>query len=107
MYVQPSRPAIPQRATPAGRATGTAAAAEQPAADGAASEERLANAIADALAKNPPTAGDVALEERREAFDFMLRVRAEAERETNALRELAVEQAKHEDEFMRKWIAMI
>jgi hypothetical protein len=53
------------------------------------------------------TPEDEALERQREAFDFVIRARAESERETNALRDLAMEQMKHDDEILKKWIAMI
>jgi hypothetical protein len=48
-----------------------------------------------------------ALDERRMAFDQMLRERTEIEREGNSLRDLAVEQAKRDDEYLKKCISMI
>lgn len=49
---------------------------------------------------------DLALEAQREAFDQQTRMRAELERESNALRDLAMQQVKDDDELLKKWIAM-
>ncbi len=53
------------------------------------------------------TPEDEALERQREAFDFVMRAKAESERETNALRDMAMEQMKHDDELLKKWIELI
>ncbi len=53
------------------------------------------------------TPDDEALERQRAAFDFIAQARAEFERETNALRDLAMEQIKHDDELLKKWIELI
>ncbi|GAC1538882.1 MAG: hypothetical protein NVS2B17_13420 [Candidatus Velthaea sp.] len=54
-----------------------------------------------------PTADDAALDAERQAFEFALKVQAEREREMNALRDLAMEQVKRDDEVLKKWIALI
>ena len=60
-----------------------------------------------ALVARATTPEDEALERQREEFDLITRVRAEADREVNALRDMAMEQMKHEDELLKKWIALI
>jgi hypothetical protein len=52
-------------------------------------------------------ADDDAVERRAEAFDQVTRMRAEIERELNALRDMAVDQRKKDDENLKKWIEMI
>ncbi|MBV8333804.1 MAG: hypothetical protein JO192_13780 [Candidatus Eremiobacteraeota bacterium] len=54
-----------------------------------------------------PTPEETALLEREQAFDLNLRLRAEAERESNALRELYQEQMKRDDEYLRRCIELI
>ena len=54
-----------------------------------------------------PTPEETALLEREQAFDMQVRMRAEAERESNALRELFLDQMKRDDEFVRKCIELI
>lgn len=58
-------------------------------------------------AEAQPTAQEAALARREQAFDAATRVRAEAEREANALRDLYLQQRKRDDEFMQKIIALI
>ena len=60
-----------------------------------------------ALIARATTPEDEALERQREEFDLVTRIRAEADREVNALRDMAMEQMKHEDELLKKWIALI
>jgi hypothetical protein len=60
-----------------------------------------------ALVARATTPQDAALEAQREEFDFVTRVRAETERELNALRDMAMEQMKNDDELLKKWIALI
>lgn len=60
-----------------------------------------------ALVARAKTPEDEALERQRQEFDFIARVQAEAERETDVLRDLAMEQMKHDDELLKKWIALI
>jgi hypothetical protein len=60
-----------------------------------------------ALVARASTPEDEALEKQREEFDLVTRVRAELERETNALRDMAMEQMKNDDEILKKWIALI
>ena len=54
-----------------------------------------------------PTPDETALLEREQAFDTHVRLRAEAERESNALRNLWLQQMKQDDEFLRRCIELI
>ena len=54
-----------------------------------------------------PDAADADLAARQQAFDQMLRERAELEREANAISQLSVLQAKRDDELMRAWMKLI
>ena len=69
--------------------------------------ETALNARIAALVARVSSPEDEALERQREEFDFISRVRAESERETNALRDMAMEQMKHDDELLKKWIELI
>jgi hypothetical protein len=60
-----------------------------------------------ALVARSSTPGDEALDRQREAFDVITREGVELEREANALRELAIDQMKHDDEILKKWIELI
>ena len=102
MIVQPPRPASAARATAAPRATGTGGGDADNAGALALLDARIT-----ALTARTPTPDDEALEQQREQFDFITRVQAELERETNALRELAMEQMKQDDEMLKKWIELI
>jgi len=104
------------RALPAGRAAtpsrGSALAEPAVFSDGAIRTDDDAIAFATdaglaAAVTREPTAGDAALDAEREAFEFALKVQAEHERELNALRDLAMEQVKRDDETLKKWIALI
>jgi len=53
------------------------------------------------------TPEDEALEQQREEFDLVATAQAETEREINALRDMAMEQVKHDDELLKKWIELI
>ncbi len=87
-------------ATP--RATGTGGGDADNAGAVASLDARLT-----ALTARTPTPDDEALEQQHERFDFIARVQAELERETNALRDLAMEQIKQDDELLKKWIELI
>jgi hypothetical protein len=56
-------------------------------------------------APDPEADAQIAAEERD--FDRMLMQRSELEREANALRDLALAQAKRDDAAMREWIKLI
>lgn len=58
-------------------------------------------------AAHEPTPEERALAEQAAAFNETVRVQSEAEREMNALLALSMEQIKHDDEFLKKWIALI
>lgn len=101
---------LPVRRDPAPLATRPATARasalaepEPPAGDPQSSEEPL---LATALAK-VKTPEDQELAQQQAAFDRMIAAQAESERETNAIRDLEMAQLKREDEFMKKWIALI
>jgi hypothetical protein len=60
-----------------------------------------------ALVARANTPEDEALEHQREEFDFIARAQAESDREINALRDMAMDQMKQDDEILKKWIALI
>jgi hypothetical protein len=64
------------------------------------------HALREALAR-VSTPADAELAKQQQAFNQMLRVQAEQEREANAISDLIVAQAKKDDELMRAWIRMI
>ena len=52
-------------------------------------------------------AHEMQLDRIRKDFDMHEQQRAEYVREWNAIRDLAMEQMKHDDEILKKWIALI
>lgn len=95
MDLVPVKPQPPARAAPAQtRATSRTAAAK-------AAHPAAAHAGA------PVTADDVDLLAQQAAFDRMTMIRAELQREANALRDLAMEQIKRDDAVMGQWIKLI
>ena len=52
-------------------------------------------------------AQELAMDRIRKTFDVHEAERAELLREWNAMRDLAMEQMKHDDEILKKWIALI
>jgi hypothetical protein len=60
-----------------------------------------------APALGPPDEDAVALAAEQRAFNHMLAERAELQRESNAIQDLAVEQMKRDDQLMRAMIKMI
>ena len=68
---------------------------------------RAAPAAHAAAAAAPPTPEELALIAQQATFDQMMQARAEASREANALRDLMLEQLKHDDQAMRSWIKLI
>jgi hypothetical protein len=96
----PARPSAPPR----GGTTTTATP------DPTADDDTVSGPMTDQLLAKALLAAERAqaeLDDRRMAFDQMLRARAEIERENNSLRDLAVEQAKRDDEYLKKCISMI
>jgi len=93
-----SRHPVPRASRAAGKA--------KPAADGAA---HPAHATAHAAAHPAVPAGpeDVALLAQQAAFNRMMQLRAELQREANAMRDLAMEQVKRDDQLMNAWIKLI
>ncbi|HTW83646.1 MAG TPA: hypothetical protein VMD91_06235 [Candidatus Sulfotelmatobacter sp.] len=103
MQVVPLRSQPPARAaTPRGAAKSTATAAPH-----AAAAAHPATAHAAKPADRPVTTDDADLIERQAAFDRFMQMRAELDREANALRELAMEQIKRDDSIMNAWIKLI
>jgi hypothetical protein len=100
-----TRPASPRVAAPAGpEASGGAAP------DGPSLEQRIDAsvdaALAEALAKvSTPADGELA--KQQQAFDRLMQLRTEREREANAIRDFGLEQQKHENAFLEEFIRMI
>jgi uncharacterized protein (DUF885 family) len=63
-------------------------------------------ALAEALAK-VKTPADDALAKQQQAFDQMMQLRTEQEREANAIREFGLAQQKKENDFLTEYIRMI
>jgi hypothetical protein len=64
------------------------------------------SALAEALAK-VKTPADDEVAKQQQAFDRMMQLRAEGEREANAIREFGLAQQKKENDFMEEFIRMI
>jgi hypothetical protein len=63
-------------------------------------------ALAEALAKvSTPADGELA--KQQQAFDRLMQLRTENEREANAIREFGLAQAKKENDFLNEFIRMI
>lgn len=60
----------------------------------------------EALAK-VKTPEDDALAKQQQAFDQMMQMRTEMEREANAIREFGIAQQKKENDFLNEYIRMI
>jgi hypothetical protein len=106
------------RTQPPARATATSRAAARPAGAKSAGHTAAAHTAEHASgvhaahptaghADAPPTAQDVALLQQQAAFDQMMEIRAELQREANAMRDLAMEQIKRDDAVMNQWIKLI
>jgi hypothetical protein len=92
MEALPVRPPAPYRAPHRSPAAG---AARRPAA-----------AVAHAAA-HPTVPLDPALVAKQRDFDQIMILQAEQEREANALRDLAMQQIKRDDQTMNEWIKLI
>lgn len=90
----------------AAQATPLAAAPEDRAAGTADEMERR---IQLAVARQHATTmrDEMVLEAMHENFDSALKRQAESERQMNAIRDLATEQLKRDDENLKKWMALI
>ena len=86
------------------------AATDAPSSDGRTLEERIDAsvdaALAEALAK-VKTPADDELAKQQQAFDRMMQLRTEQEREANAIREFGMAQQKKENDFLAEFIRMI
>jgi hypothetical protein len=82
-------------------------------ADGAPDTEALSDAIAQRAALMVVKQNEINEESQlridhlRSEFDDAQAERAELLREMNVLRDMALEQQKHDDEILKKWIALI
>lgn len=90
MDAVPIRPQPPHH-RPAHRAGPTAAAAKRP-----------ARAVPE-----PASPGDLAAIAEQRGFDALASAQAEQQREMNALRDLAMQQIKRDDQTMNEWIKLI
>ena len=54
-----------------------------------------------------PPADDPALQQQRAEFDMIARYQAEMYRELNMLRDMMLEQMKHDDEYLKAMIRLI
>ena len=54
-----------------------------------------------------PDADDQALAQQQRAFDQLMLLRAEQQREANVIRDMMTEQLKRDEEVLKKWIEMI
>lgn len=70
-------------------------------------DQRLLFALEEVLARDEAAVANEALAKQQAAFDQLLAVRSEQQREYNALRDLMMAQAKQDDEALKKWIALI
>jgi hypothetical protein len=55
----------------------------------------------------PPPADDPQLQQQRAEFDMIARYQAEMYRELNVLRDMMLEQMKHDDEYLKAVIRLI
>jgi hypothetical protein len=95
-------PLAPQPGAPRGGAAVSRGASRPAPLAGPLETEAVARPAA-----HEPTPEERALAEQASAFNETVRLQSEAEREMNALLALSMEQIKHDDEFLKKWIALI
>jgi hypothetical protein len=93
------RPAPRHPARQPAAATHTATGAK---AGHATAGAKAGHAAAGAKPDHPADDDDLALIGKQHGFDDMVRIRAELERESNALRDLAMAQVKRDDQAMRE-----
>jgi len=108
MGIPPLPGTAPRATSPAARAASSSAAAS--AAAPADATAPLADPFLDpftAAAEASQTPEEMAVLRREAAFDANFRMRTELDRETNALRDMAFQQMKEDDEYTKKWIALI
>jgi hypothetical protein len=97
MIALPVRREAPLSTRPVASRAPAPAAPEAPADD---------PALAEALAK-VKTPADDAVAKQQAAFDQLMQLRTENEREANAIREFGIAQAKKEADFLSEYIRMI
>ncbi len=66
-----------------------------------------ARAPASGAGKRPATPDDLAALAQQSQFDQIAAMQAEQQREFNALRDLAMQQVKRDDQTMNAWIKLI
>jgi hypothetical protein len=96
------RDPTPLATRPATARTRASATPEPPTGESPAPDPLLGEALA-----KVSTPADQELAQQQAAFNRMIELQAENQREMNAVRDLAMEQLKREDDFMKKWIALI
>jgi hypothetical protein len=103
MDVPAIRPHPPPQPARPHRAAAHAAAGKRPAR---ATPAHAVHAAAGA-AHEPASPGDVAALAQQSAFDAVAAAQAEAQREWNVLRDLAMQQVKRDDQTVGEWIKLI
>jgi hypothetical protein len=105
-----TRPCHPERSAATRRAVEGPPESTPSPADTPSLEERIdasvESALAEALAK-VKTPADDEVAKQQQAFDRMMQLRIEQEREANAIREFGLAQQKKENDFMEEFIRMI
>jgi hypothetical protein len=104
MDALPIRPQTPHR--PVHRTPGTGAVRRPSAAKHPAAATAHA-AKAHAAAAHPAAPVDPEVLAKQREFDQIMILQAEQEREANALRDLAMQQIKRDDQTMNEWIKLI
>jgi hypothetical protein len=105
MDVPAIKPQPPPQNRPAHRAAG--AVAEKRPARASPAHAAPHAAPARAAAHEPASPGDVAALAQQSAFDAVAAAQAEAQREWNVLRDLAMQQVKRDDQTVGEWIKLI
>ncbi len=108
MEALPIRPQTPHHAP--SRRTHRASAAGPAAADAPAHAAHASAHPARAPAHSaaaPASPGDLAALAQQASFDAIASARAEQQREMNALRDLAMQQVKRDDQVLNDWIRLI
>jgi hypothetical protein len=106
MGIPPLPGTAPRATSSAARTVPSAAAASTAATTSAPLSDPYLDPFT-AAAEASQTPEEMAVLRREAAFDANFRMRTELDRETNALRDMAFQQMKEDDEYTKKWIALI